>query len=221
VDDRLVYFIRKALLLPSETEKLPVRKRLPKVIHRRSQVGDGKSSRELKRLAGPENKRVVMSGLTNRLSAQNHGNFEHTYMGQPTAQHYVGNDYVSEDETRFACHEELRKYRRDYGTAGGEMLDVCGIWKDDDRNIRFDCPHGEAGTCMTSQQLSEGTDIVFTPTATLQRPMKGKRKPTSQSPVRELVIDETLQPFRASPKFAPNVGRTSSRSLTAPCCRTR
>lgn len=198
-------YIRKALLLSFVKEKLPVRTRLPKVIHRRSQVGDGKSSRELRRLAGPKNKRVVMSGLTNRLSAQNHDDFQHKFMGQPKTQHYVGNDYVSEDKTRFACHDELRTYRGNYGTAGGEMLDVCGMRKDDNGNIHFDCPHGEARTCMTSQQLSQGTDIIFTSTATLKRPMKGKRKPTTQSPVRELVIDETLQPFRTSPKFGTNV----------------
>lgn len=195
-----------ALMFPHEREKLPRRKRLPKATHMRGQTGMGKSRDELKRMAQSGTERAVMTGLTNSLARQNLGNFKHTFMAPQSAQHYVGNDYDAGDGLIYGCHEDMRIYRAAFGKAGGDVTEVCGMTRDKETGkVHFRCPYGEARQCLISKQLSERAEVLFTSTATLQRPMSGASKPTTQLPAKELSIDETLAPLRRTRKFTVDV----------------
>ena len=198
------FLVKQLLTLGGEVE-LPARKRLPLVVHKRGMVGSGKTREWLQQKAAEDDRKTVMTGLTNRLAAQNKADFEKTYMAQQTAQHYVGNDYISEDEQHFGCHEDFRDYRAMLGKAGGDMTMACGTYRDKEGQLQFRCLHGQRRTCMISRQIAEGADVVFTSTATLKKPMRGSKKPTTRSPVEELCIDETLQPLRKVHHFPPDV----------------
>jgi hypothetical protein len=204
MDDKLRYWWARLMMTQSTLERLPKRPMLPHAIHRRGPVGSGKTRDEMEKLAKDTfDPKVVYTGLSNRLVKESHDNYLHTYRGQQTALHYVGNDYVSEDGKEFGCHEDMRDVRALFGRAGGDPPKLCGMEKDDDGNVHFSC--ARADTCMISKQLRGGADIFFTPTATLQHPMKGYGKATPNRPAKKLRIDETLQQLRTIETFSPEV----------------
>ena len=204
MDAKLRYWVARQFMALPGCEQLPVRKRLPQATHRRDPVGSGKTQAAIKKIAeeGVAPK-FVYAGLSNRLAKESRDNYLHTYQGQQTAQHYVGNNFISEDSKEYGCHENVRTVRALFGKAGGEPHRLCGMHKDQQGEIHFSCIYSDG--CMISKQLKEGADTFFTSTATLAHPMKGYGKATTQRPAKRLLIDETLQQLRTVEMFTPNV----------------